>query len=212
MASSSSSGIWALVSSVKRTVWQPAKLPYPALWLLTRALFVPSVFYNCSYYWLMGLLGKKRTWWNKITDDVILGAMPMWWQFDTLQSLRVGAFVNLIEEFGGHLTQWGEIERRHLRELYIPTPDYIQPSLADVEKAILFIEQAARDGVVTYVHCKAGKGRAPTIVLCYLMKHKNMTPREAQDFIAERRPQISKDLYQRSSVIEYHRRLMQLSK
>jgi atypical dual specificity phosphatase len=204
--------VWSLVGSVKRTVWQPAKLPYPALWLLTRTLFVPSVFYNVAFYWLMGLLGRKRTWWNKITDDVILGAMPMWWMFDTLQSLRVGAFVNLIEEFGGHLTQRGEIEARRMRELYIPTPDYIQPSISDVEKAVAFIEQATRDGLVTYVHCKAGKGRAPTIVLCFLMKKLNMTPREAQDYMVARRPQISKDLYQRSSVVEYHRRLMAAAK
>lgn len=199
----------SLISYVKNTLWQPALLPRPALFVLTRALFFPSVLYNVAFYGLMALIGRRRiSWWNAITDDVILGAMPMWWQFDELQRLNVGGFVNLIEEFGGHLTQMGQIERRGLRELYIPTPDYIQPSLADIDKAIAFIDSNAAAGKVTYVHCKAGKGRAPTVVLCWLMAHQNMTPREAQDFIVARRPQISKNLYSRDSVVAFHRRLL----
>jgi atypical dual specificity phosphatase len=196
--------VWSVWRAVKRVVWQPARLPYPALWLLTRALFVPSVVYNMAFYMLMG---RRRQWWNRITDDVLLGAMPWWFQFDALERLNVGGFVNLIEEFGGHVTQWGEIERRGLRECWIPTPDYVAPSLADIDRAIAFIEDMSRAGRVTYVHCKAGKGRAPTVVMCYLMKTMNIGPREAQDYIVARRPHISKDLYERPIVIQFHQRL-----
>ena len=102
-----------------------------------------------------------------------------------------------------HLFQWGEIEKRGLIELHLPTPDYISPSLSDVRKAIAFIENNASRGVVTYVHCKAGKGRAPTVVVCYLMKKHGFSPREAQDFIVKKRPQISKNLYKRQAVLEF---------
>lgn len=196
--------LWNVWRVVKRIVWQPARLPYPALWLLTRALFLPSIAYNMAYYTLMG---RRRQWWNRITDDVLLGAMPWWFQFDALERLNVGGFVNLIEEFGGHLSQWGEIQRRGLRECWIPTPDYVAPSLADIDRAIAFIEDMSRAGRVTYVHCKAGKGRAPTVVMCYLMKTMNIGPREAQDYIVARRPNISKDLYERAIVVQFHQRL-----
>lgn len=196
--------VWSVWRAIKRVVWQPARLPYPALWLLTRALFVPSIVYNLAFYTVMG---RRRQWWNRITDDVLLGAMPWWFQFDAIERMNVGGFVNLIEEFGGHLSQWGEIERRGLSECYIPTPDYVAPSLGDIDRAIAFIEDLSRQGRVTYVHCKAGKGRAPTVVMCYLMKTMNIGPREAQDYIVARRPQISKDLFERAIVVQFHQRL-----
>ena len=90
--------------------------------------------------------------------------------------------------------QRGEIERRGMSELYIPTPDYLEPQLADIEKAVAFIEDNERRQLVTYVHCKAGKGRAPTIVLCYLMKKHAFTPLDALNFIVQRRPQVSNNV------------------
>jgi len=198
--------LWNVVHRVKATVWRPQLLPYPALWVFTRVMFVPTIIYNLVYY---ALMRGKRQWWNRITEDMVLGAMPWWFQFDELvKSENIGGLVNLIQEFGGHLTQMGEIEKRGLRELYIPTPDYIQPELKDIEKAMAFIDSVRQQGRCVYVHCKSGKGRAPTIVICYLMKSKNMTPREAQDYVVARRPHISKDLYLREGVIAYHRKLL----
>jgi len=40
------------------------------------------------------------------------------------------------------------------------------------------------------VHCKAGRGRSTTVVLCYLVKYKGMTPGEALAMVRGKRPQI----------------------
>ncbi len=45
-------------------------------------------------------------------------------------------------------------------------------------------------GELTYVHCKAGRGRSTTVVLCYLVKYKGMTPGEALAMVRGKRPQI----------------------
>lgn len=88
--------IYVPIEKAFRYVWRPDLLPKPGIWLLTRFLFVPSFVYNLCYYGI----NKKRQWWNKIDDDVILGAVPCWFQFDQLEKLGVGAFVNMIDEFG----------------------------------------------------------------------------------------------------------------
>ncbi len=41
-----------------------------------------------------------------------------------------------------------------------------------------------------YVHCKAGRTRSATLVGCYLMAEKGLTPEEAVNFMAARRPHI----------------------
>ena len=40
------------------------------------------------------------------------------------------------------------------------------------------------------MHCKAGRGRSTTVVLCYLIKHKGMAPTEALAMVRAKRPQI----------------------
>jgi atypical dual specificity phosphatase len=45
-------------------------------------------------------------------------------------------------------------------------------------------------GGSTYVHCKAGRGRSTTIVLCFLIKYRNMTPEAALDHARSVRPRV----------------------
>lgn len=80
-----------------------------------------------------------------------------------------------------------------------------------------FVEGNASLGKTTYVHCKAGRGRSTTIVLCYLVRvsvnlinsllqdivfslsdnifamqvqHKHMTPEEAYAYVRSIRPRV----------------------
>ncbi|KAI5383158.1 hypothetical protein KIW84_070533 [Lathyrus oleraceus] len=53
-----------------------------------------------------------------------------------------------------------------------------------------FITDNATCGKTTYVHCKAGRGRSTTIVLCYLVEYKHMTPAAALEYVRSRRPRV----------------------
>ncbi|KAL5569351.1 hypothetical protein UlMin_025926 [Ulmus minor] len=78
-----------------------------------------------------------------------------------------------------------------IEHLVIPTTDYLfAPSFVDISRAIEFIHKNACCGRTTYVHCKAGRGRSTTIVLCYLVEYKNMTPAAALDCVWSRRPRV----------------------
>ena len=40
------------------------------------------------------------------------------------------------------------------------------------------------------MHCKAGRGRSTTLVLCYLIRQMQMSPEEAYAFVQAKRPQV----------------------
>jgi hypothetical protein len=52
---------------------------------------------------------------------------------------------------------------------YLPTTDLTAPSLEQLEQGVAFIRTAIAAGGKVYVHCNAGVGRAPTLVLAYLV-------------------------------------------
>ncbi|KAJ0591487.1 putative phosphoric monoester hydrolase [Helianthus annuus] len=75
--------------------------------------------------------------------------------------------------------------------LVIPTRDYLfAPSFIDIDRAVNFIHRNASSCKTTYVHCKAGRGRSTTIVLCYLVEYKHMTPASALEYVRSRRPRV----------------------
>ncbi|OEL22584.1 putative dual specificity protein phosphatase DSP8 [Dichanthelium oligosanthes] len=75
--------------------------------------------------------------------------------------------------------------------LVIPTRDYMfAPSLVDSNQAVDFIHRNAYSGKMTYIHCQAGRGRGTIIVLCYLVKYKNMTPAAAFEHVRSKRARV----------------------
>ena len=52
-----------------------------------------------------------------------------------------------------------------------------------------------------YVHCKAGRGRSTSLVLCYLVKHHRMAPSAALEQIRSKRQQV------RLSPVRWHHRV-----
>ena len=48
----------------------------------------------------------------------------------------------------------------------------------------------AGKGELVYVHCKAGRGRSTTLVICYLVARMHMAPEDAYAFVRGRRPQV----------------------
>ncbi|KAF8412945.1 hypothetical protein HHK36_000917 [Tetracentron sinense] len=67
-----------------------------------------------------------------------------------------------------------------------------------------FLSENASCGKTTYVHCKAGRGRSTTIVLCYLVQHKQMTPDAAFEWVRSIRQRVLLAPSQWHAVQEYH--------
>ncbi|CAG8561898.1 4100_t:CDS:2, partial [Scutellospora calospora] len=59
-----------------------------------------------------------------------------------------------------------------------------------LKAAVAFIEQAEKDRMPVYVHCKAGKSRSVTAVLAFLIESRRWTLSHAYDYVMNRRSGI----------------------
>ncbi len=164
--------------------------------LIARVLFVPTLAWN----FILGRILHVRRWWDEIDEQVIMGAFPFSFDVPKMQRAGIGAVVNTCDEYAGPVATYRQASIEQLR---IPTVDFTAPSLESVEKAVAFMQQQIALGQGVYVHCKAGRARSGTVVLCYLIAAKGMTPDEAQQRILDRRSHAHAHLAQRPVVQQF---------
>ncbi|MBI4228891.1 MAG: dual specificity protein phosphatase family protein [Deltaproteobacteria bacterium] len=165
-------------------------------WVYARFLFYPTLILNILLCKVLGV----RNWYDRIDECVILGALPSRKDVSELERMGVRAVLNVCDEYAGPEEAYSANGIEHLR---LPTIDYTSPSLSTVRQGVCFIEKCVSRGDLVYVHCKAGRGRSATIVLCWLVKAKKINPLEAMDFLLERRPHVNKKLDKRKVVKEF---------
>ncbi|XP_030489387.1 phosphatidylglycerophosphate phosphatase PTPMT2 [Cannabis sativa] len=167
-----------------------------------RILFYPTLLYNV----LRNKMESEFRWWDEIDQFLLLGAVPFPKDVPRLKRLGVGGVITLNEPYET-LVPSSLYLAHGIDHLLIPTRDYLfAPSLVDISRAVEFIHKNASSGRTTYVHCKAGRGRSTTIVLCYLVEYKSMTPAAALDYVRSRRPRVLLAPTQWKAVQEFSRR------
>ncbi|XP_031474012.1 phosphatidylglycerophosphate phosphatase PTPMT2-like isoform X2 [Nymphaea colorata] len=129
-----------------------------------RALFYPTLFYNV----VRNKIQAEFRWWDEVDEFLLLGAVPFPKDVPRLKELGVGGVITLNEPYET-LVPTSLYKDHGIKHLEIPTRDYLfAPSYANICRAVDFIHNYASCGMTTYVHCKAGRGRSTTVVLCYL--------------------------------------------
>lgn len=151
-----------------------------------RILFYPTLLYNV----FRNKIQSEFRWWDQIDQFLLLGAVPFPSDVPRLKQLGVGGVITLNEPYET-LVPSSLYHAHGIDHLVIPTRDYLfAPSFVDINRAVDFIHRNASSGLTTYVHCKAGRGRSTTVVLCYLVEYKHMTPSAALEFVRSRRPRV----------------------
>ena len=177
-------------------------IPLPIRKQLLRIMFWPTLWWTIL---LHNLMPDKRRWYDRVDPRVIIGALPLKRHLEMLARVeRVTGIINFCDEFAGH----GDYERVGMRQLRLPTLDYCSPTAQQLEAGLDFIRRQP-PGATVYVHCKAGRGRAGTMLMAYLIDDKGMNPQEAQQALSAARPHVSPRLWKRPSVRELHRRVQQ---
>lgn len=168
-----------------------------------RALFYPTLLYNV----VRNKIQSEFRWWDRVDEFLLLGAVPFPTDVPRLKALGVGGVVTLNEPYET-LVPTSLYYEHDIEHLVIPTRDYLfAPSHKDIHRAVEFIHGNALCGKTTYIHCKAGRGRSTTIVLCYLVKHKEMTPESAYEYVRSIRPRVLLASAQWQAVQDYYRGL-----
>ncbi|KAB1209252.1 putative dual specificity protein phosphatase DSP8 [Morella rubra] len=164
-----------------------------------RILFYPTLLYNV----LRNKMEAEFRWWDEVDQFLLLGAVPFPKDVPRLKQLGVGGVITLNEPYET-LVPTSLYHAHEIDHLVIPTRDYLfAPSFVDINRAVDFIHLNTFRGKTTYVHCKAGRGRSTTIVLCYLVRYKHMTPVDALEYVRSRRPRVLLAPSQWKAVQEY---------
>ncbi|XP_042424468.1 phosphatidylglycerophosphate phosphatase PTPMT2-like [Zingiber officinale] len=165
-----------------------------------RILFYPTLVYNC----VRNVTEPQFHWWDQVDECLLLGAVPFPSHVPLLKKLGVCGVITLTEPYET-LVPTSLYDAHRIEHLLIPTRDYLfAPSFGDICLAVDFIHKNSKKGEMTYVHCKAGRGRSTTIVLCYLVQYKQMTPTAAYQYVKMRRPRVLLASAQKEAVEEFY--------
>ncbi|KAI3905204.1 hypothetical protein MKX01_017450 [Papaver californicum] len=151
-----------------------------------RALFYPTLLYNV----VRNKMQSEFRWWDCVDEFILLGAVPFPTDIPHLKQLGVHGVITLNESYET-LVPTSLYQVYEIDHLVLPTRDYLfAPSYSNICRAVDFIHKNASSGKTTYVHCKAGRGRSTTIVLCYLVQHRQMTPEDAYKYVKSIRARV----------------------
>jgi atypical dual specificity phosphatase len=89
---------------------------------------------------------------------------------------------------------------------HIPAPDFEGMSKEKIDEAVKYMQEILQDNpnAKFYIHCKAGRGRSATIVLCYKKKHgeyKDKTLEAAYKALKGHRFQINLNNDQKEAIV-----------
>jgi atypical dual specificity phosphatase len=160
-----------------------------------------------TYLWhrLRRSLGRGRSWMSEIEPNLYLAALPTSRDVEGLARRGVRAVINACEEYRGPVTRY----RQHgIEQLHLPILDYAEPSSEQALRALAFMREHLAAGSGVLVHCKAGRGRSATLILCWLVAERRMEPEAAQRALAALRPRVAPQLFRRAVVRALHQRAL----
>jgi len=130
------------------------------------------------------IIGRKGFDYDQITDEVFIG---------TNMCCQIGFSKELLAK-GVRADISLEKDRTDAPDgvdyfLWLPTENKKPPKPKDLEIGVKFLDFLISNKVKTFIHCKNGHGRAPTLFAAYLISH-GMRVQEAVKLIASKRPVI----------------------
>lgn len=156
-------------------------------------LFFVTLTYTC-----FRVKFSKWSWCNVIGEEgskIILGAVPLeskWTQIQVQHKIR--HVLSVMEE---HEQRRGSVfhpisPNKFDNNFRLPFRDFSEiPDLEKIDKGVEFIHANREEGV--YIHCKAGRARSATVVICYLLKYKK------NEIIAFARDTLNKEISEKDS-------------
>ncbi len=157
---------------------------------------------------------NNLNWWDSITDSIILGALPLTSDHCNKIAMQANAILSIVEKlelrgigfFADPITEkdWKE---KNMEQKIISVVDRAAPSQEQIKEGVEFIYQNVLNRQKIYVHCKAGKGRSATVVICYLIHHQKLTFNDAFNFVKKCRPVVNLTYCQIKAAKEYEQTL-----
>lgn len=154
----------------------------------------------------------KQGWWNFITDNLILGGVPLSnrGHQERLRDLGVGAVCAILEDEEAErktiLSQPvspGDWNSLHVAFRRFRCTDMEAMDLEELRKSVDWVHTQIVEGKKVYIHCKAGRGRSAVIVICYLIRYAHMSIDEAIRYVSSKRKVVTLRPCQLHSIHQY---------
>lgn len=160
----------------------------------------PRALYNFSLaFTLLSNKLKGLNHWNEVGNQIVLGAIPLDHQRDSLvKKVGITGVVSLVEEHelekGAFFSPISQEEWRNsgVQTKWVKTSDFEPVNPKMLEEAADWIKDHLSQNPENkvYVHCKAGRGRSTAAVLVYLNKYHHLSVEEGWKQLKASRPQI----------------------
>ncbi|XP_052900180.1 phosphatidylglycerophosphatase and protein-tyrosine phosphatase 1 isoform X2 [Anopheles moucheti] len=173
--------------------------------MFARITFYPSLLYNVMMERI-----TARNWYDRIDENVILGALPFRSMAqEMVRKENIKAVVSMNEDyelwaFSNNKARWAKLGVEFLQ---LETTDIFEsPCQEKLWKGVNFmnrflpesdkmVQLPAAEGPpvetgTIYVHCKAGRTRSATLVGCYLVMKNGWSPEQAVEHMRDCRPHI----------------------
>ncbi len=178
----------------------------------------PATLYRKIIFFISFLCGtllphdkKRRSHWAWITDQIMLGALPIKTKFlkHGAHQLKIieqakqkkhplGLIVSIVTPFelkgeGILLTPVSPEDWHHLgvETIQLSIPDFSAEVSVDAMKPVMEkIKQTIEKGRSVYIHCKAGRARSWMTLMCYLVAEKGMDFEAAKNLIKSKRTHV----------------------
>jgi atypical dual specificity phosphatase len=155
-------------------------------------------------------------WYTRIDEHCVLGAIPLRHNYKSIvenENIKAVLTLNNDHELVKSLSQ-SEWASMGIDYKQIGINDFVGlPDLEQIKEGVEFINKHRDMNQTVYVHCKAGRYRSALFVACYLIRSKNMHPREAVQYIRSLRPHVILHRSKQVNLMEnYHQYLKSLNK
>ncbi|KAF6005396.1 hypothetical protein F1559_004884 [Cyanidiococcus yangmingshanensis] len=132
---------------------------------------------------------------DEIPPDLYIGPYPQTPEHvEAMHQAGITAVLNLQtdEDFAHRNISWPALEAKYkelsMQIIRYPIPDFNAEALERLlPGAVRALDTAVKTGQVVYVHCTAGMGRAPAVVVAYLVWCRGMSLPDALDYVRRHR-------------------------
>ncbi|CAH6419342.1 Dual specificity protein phosphatase [uncultured virus] len=162
----------------------------------------------------------NRSWYNEIIPGKLtLSAMPLvnYGHVEEFAQNNIQLILTTLEPHEWEYNLFGipavrkDWNTANIQHEIIETPDFEPMSQDNIMKGVEILRKAIlEDGKNVCVHCKAGRARSATVVICYLLKHgeahgipKFQDIDSAITYVAVRRPVINLNVKQRAAIVTF---------
>ena len=134
-------------------------------------------------------------------DNIYIGSLPLSEDVEFLASKGVKTVINMCREYPGPLDRYAAAG---IKQYWFPTPDLSEPSREDISTAVDCMHKRSSEypGSAIFVHCKGGRGRAVSVVFCYLLQQ-GLSLAEAGAVIKKQRSIADVSTVTKYSVVQY---------